>query len=125
MPRKRKLTFDRALTIARMQQAKSWELRAVEHPVPDRALGGKAAFGQPLPQAVLKFNCEIISRRKVLKRRQELPASCLEPGVEETLEPLPLRLYRHLLGIIDGLDATSFPWPPQVRWPQSYSHSSG
>ena len=74
------------------ERRKTWKGRAVEHAVPHRALCQEAVPRQPLAQAILDLQREIICRRIVLECRQELAAAGPEPGVEESLQALPLRL---------------------------------
>ena len=69
--------------------------RAVEHAVPHRALRQETVARQPLAQAILDLEREIVCRCVVLECRNELAAAGSEPGVEEALEALPLRLDLH------------------------------
>ena len=66
--------------------------RSMQQPIPSVALGGEAALGQPLAQAIFNLQREIVGRGVALERRDELAVGGPEPGVEEGLQPRPLRL---------------------------------
>jgi hypothetical protein len=76
----------------RVERFETGKRRSFQQPIPSHALGGEAALGQPLAQAIFDLQRKIVGRGVTLERRDELAFGSPEPGVEKALEPRPPRL---------------------------------